>query len=74
MLVAVIFDMSKTNKVESGPEVSDLRDEDAETLRAIDEGVRDAQAGRTVPSEEVRTGLTKWITSSFTRKGAERSR
>jgi predicted transcriptional regulator len=29
-------------------------DEDEETLAAIDEGMRDAEAGRTVPAEEVR--------------------
>jgi len=29
-------------------------DEDEETLAAIDEGVKDAAAGRTIPSEEVR--------------------
>jgi len=29
-------------------------DEDEETLAAIDEGVRDAEAGRTMPAEEVR--------------------
>jgi predicted transcriptional regulator len=28
-------------------------DEDEETLAAIDEGMRDAEAGRTVPAEEV---------------------
>jgi predicted transcriptional regulator len=61
--------MPKANRVEIEPEISDLRDEDTETLAAIDEGVRDAEAGRTVPAEEVRTRLTKWITSSFTRKG-----
>lgn len=43
--------------------------ESEETLSAIDEGVRDAKAGRTVPAEEVRKHLTKWITASSTRKG-----
>jgi predicted transcriptional regulator len=61
--------MRKANKIEIGPEISEFRDEDAETLAAIDEGVRDAEAGRIVPAEEVRMRLTKWITSSFTRKG-----
>ena len=49
--------------------MSDLRDEDTETLAAIDEGAKDAEAGRTVPAEDVRKHLPKWITTSFTRKG-----
>jgi hypothetical protein len=39
-------------------------DEDEETLAAIDEGLRDAKAGRTVPIEKVRKLLPKWITGS----------
>jgi predicted transcriptional regulator len=61
--------MAKPTKFEIDGEISELRDEDNETLAAIDEGVRDAQAGRTVSAEEVRTRLPKWITTSFTRKG-----
>ncbi len=34
-------------------------DEDEETLAAIDEGMRDAEAGRTVPAEEVRRLLAE---------------
>jgi predicted transcriptional regulator len=45
-----------------------LDDEDEETLAAIDEGIQDADAGRTVPAEEVRKRLTEWITASSTRK------
>jgi hypothetical protein len=45
-----------------------ILDEDEETLTAIDEGIRDAKAGRTVPAEEVRRRLPKWITASSTRK------
>jgi predicted transcriptional regulator len=45
-----------------------LDDEDEETLAAIDEGIRDADAGRTVPAEEARKRLPKWITASSTRK------
>jgi predicted transcriptional regulator len=44
-------------------------DEDEETLAAIDEGIRDSDAGRSVPSEEVRKLLPQWITASSTRKG-----
>ncbi len=43
--------------------------EDEETLAAIDEGVRDADAGRTAPIEEVRKLLPQWITASSSRKG-----
>jgi predicted transcriptional regulator len=43
-------------------------DEDEETLAAIDDGVRDAEAGRTVPIEEVRKLLPQWITASSSRK------
>ena len=47
-----------------------LDDEDEETLAAIDEGIRDAEAGRTVPIEEVRKLLPQWITTaSSSRKG-----
>ena len=53
--------MAKVKKFELEDPVPVLDDEDAETLAAIDEGVRDAEAGRTVPSEEVRKLLPKWI-------------
>lgn len=43
-------------------------EEDEETLAAVDEGIRDAEAGRTVPIEEVRRLLPKWITASSSRK------
>jgi predicted transcriptional regulator len=43
-------------------------EEDEETLAAIDEGIRDAEAGRTVPIEEVRGLLPKWITASSSRR------
>ncbi len=42
-------------------------EEDEETLAAIDEGIRDADAGRIVPIEEVRKLLPKWITASSSR-------
>jgi predicted transcriptional regulator len=42
--------------------------EDKETLAAIDEGLRDAEAGRTIPAEEVPRLLKKWTTASSTRK------
>ena len=37
-----------------------LDEEDEETLAGIDEGIRDADAGRTVPAEEVRKLLREW--------------
>ena len=45
-----------------------MDDEDEKTLAAIDEGLRDAKAGRMVPIEEVRKLLPKWITASSSRK------
>jgi predicted transcriptional regulator len=55
---------------ESNPEklAPPASDEDEETLAAIDDGLRDAEAGRTVPSEDVRKLMPKWITASPTRK------
>jgi hypothetical protein len=35
-------------------------DEDEETLAAIGEGIRDSDAGRSEPADEVRRLLTKW--------------
>ena len=46
-----------------------IDDEDEATLVAIDEGIRDAKAGRTVPMEKVRKLLPQWITASSSRKG-----
>ncbi len=45
-----------------------LDEEDAVTLAAIDEGIEDAKAGRTVPIEKVRELLPKWIPASSSRK------
>ncbi|HEX5432744.1 MAG TPA: hypothetical protein VFY05_00785 [Candidatus Angelobacter sp.] len=42
--------------------------EDEHTRAAIDEGIRDAEAGRTVPLDEVRKRLPQWITDSSSRK------
>jgi predicted transcriptional regulator len=43
-------------------------EENEETLAAIDESIRDAEAGRAAPIEEVRKLLPGWITSSSSRK------
>lgn len=40
-------------------------DEDEQTLAAIDEGIRDAEAGRTVPVEVARKLLTKSYTAIY---------
>ena len=42
-----------------------FEDEDEKTLTAIDEGIRDAKAGRTTHIEEVRKLLHKWASSKF---------
>jgi predicted transcriptional regulator len=59
---------SKKFDLENPAPVVNDDDEDEETLAAIDEGMRDAKAGRTVPAEEVRRLLPKWTTASSTRK------
>jgi predicted transcriptional regulator len=60
--------MAKVKKFELEEPVPVADDEDEETLAAIDEGVRDADAGRTVLGEEVRKLLPQWISASSTRK------
>ena len=57
---------AKESELEKPPKVID--DEDEETLAAIDEGLRDAKAGRTVPMDKVRKLLSQWITDSTSRK------
>jgi hypothetical protein len=47
--------MPKAKKFDLEDSASILNDdEDKETLAAIDEGIRDAEAGRVVPAEQVR--------------------
>ena len=62
--------MAKSKKfdLESPARAINDDDEDEGTLAAIDEGMRDAEAGRTVPAEEVRRLLPTWTTASSTRK------
>ena len=45
-----------------------LDEKDEETLAGVEEGFRDADAGRTVPIEELRELLPQWITESSSRK------
>lgn len=61
--------MAKAKKFELENPIAIPDDEDSETLAAIDEGLRDAEAGRTVPAEKVRKLLPQWITASSTHKG-----
>jgi hypothetical protein len=56
--------MAKVKKFELESPAPILDEEDEESLAAIDEGIRDANAGRTVPAEEVRKRLPKWVAGS----------
>ena len=60
--------MGEVKKLDLDDETDILGEEDEETLACIDEGIRDADAGRTVPIEDVRKLLPKWITNSSSRK------
>jgi predicted transcriptional regulator len=60
--------MAKTKEFDLDRPAPVIEDEDEKTLAAIDEGIRDAEAGRTTPIEEVRGRLNKWITASSSRK------
>lgn len=60
--------MAKAKKFDLEDPAPIVDDEDEETLAAIDEGIRDADAGRVVPAEKVRELLPKWTTASSTRK------
>jgi len=55
--------MLRDNNPNLDPAVPLDKEEDEETLSAIDEGVRDANAGRVVPAEGVRELLRKWSTT-----------
>jgi predicted transcriptional regulator len=60
--------MAEASRIDFDNPTSIDEEEDEETLAAIDEGIRDADAGRTVPIEEVRKLLPKWIIASSSRK------
>jgi predicted transcriptional regulator len=60
--------MTKAKKLDLDTPAPILDEEDEETLAAIDEGIRDADAGRVVPAEKVGELLNKWITDSSTPK------
>jgi predicted transcriptional regulator len=60
--------MAELKKVDLDNPAPILDEEDQEALAAIDEGIHDAESGRTVPIEEVRNLLPQWITESSSRK------
>jgi predicted transcriptional regulator len=60
--------MAKTKEFELKKPIPVKDDEDEATLAAIDEGLRDAKAGRTVSLARVRKLLPKCITSASTPK------
>ena len=60
--------MAKAKKFDLEDPPPILDEEDEETLGAIDEGIRDAEAGRVVPAEKARDLLPKWTTVSSTRR------
>jgi predicted transcriptional regulator len=61
--------MRKLEQLEFDHPASVEDDEDKETLAAIDEGIRDAEAGRTATPEQARRLLSKCITESSKLKG-----
>lgn len=61
--------MGKAKEFDLVKPVPVIDEEDGETLAAIDEGVRDANSGRTSTIEKVRKLLPQWITESSSRKG-----
>ena len=60
--------MAKAKEYDFEKSAPVMEEEDEATLAAIDEGIRDAKAGRTVSIEKVRKLLPKWITASSSRK------
>ncbi len=60
--------MAKASRIDFDDPAPIEEEEDEETLAAIDEGIRDVEAGRAVPIEEVRRLLPQWITASSSRK------
>ena len=62
--------MADANKFDLDDPAAIPDHEDEGTLRAIEEGIRDAEAGRSVPIEKVRELLPEWIhTASSSRNG-----
>ena len=60
--------MAEAGRIDFDDPAPIAEEEDEETLAAIDEGIRDAEAGRAVPIEEVRKLLPQWIAASSSPK------
>jgi len=56
--------MAKAKRFDPKSPAPILDEEDEETLAAIDEGIRDAKAGRSAPADETRKRLPKWTSAS----------
>jgi predicted transcriptional regulator len=57
--------MAKAKEFNLGRPAPVIENEDERTLAAIDEGIRDAEAGRAIPIEKVRQRLHGWIKPKF---------
>lgn len=60
--------MAKAKDFEFEKPIARVVDEDEATLAAIDEGIRDAKAGRTISMDKVRKLLRQWINDSSTKR------
>ncbi|HXJ11327.1 MAG TPA: hypothetical protein VNH19_03575 [Candidatus Limnocylindrales bacterium] len=60
--------MAEAKESELEKQAPAVDDEDQATLAAIDEGIRDAKAGRTTPLDQVRKLLPRRITGSSSPK------
>jgi predicted transcriptional regulator len=61
-------DMAEAKKFDFEAPIPRIDEEDEETLAAIDDGIRDAESGRTVPAKDVRRLVTQWTSASSTPK------
>jgi len=60
--------MADAKKIDFNEPAPLTDEEDDATLAAIDQGIKDADEGRTVPLEEVRKMIPKWISKFESRK------
>ena len=60
--------MAEVKKLDFNEPAPILDDEDEATLAAIDRGIKAADEGRVVPSEEVRRRMEEWLTKSSSPK------
>jgi len=61
---AVLWSMADAEKKGTDLPVLPAAEEDEKTLAAIDRGIRDADAGRVTPIEEVEKMISTWISKS----------